>query len=137
MTLDETAIRAAFEPARSLEPTDAEVALVLSRARRAGRRRPAWRRLAPALAATAVLLAGAGYVAAPPIRAAIDSIAGTFSDWIGGDDAGAPGRALSPGEEAPPYFRDPSFAKDPRVIAEAGGYKLLVARAPGGGLEFD
>jgi hypothetical protein len=137
MIRDETAIRAAFEPARSLEPTDVEVARVLSRARRKHDRRPAWRRLAPAVALTLMLLIGAGYVAAPPIRAAIDSVTGTFSGWIGGDNGGAPGRPLSASEEAPAYLRDPHFADDPRVIAEADGYKLFVARGQDGGLVFD
>jgi hypothetical protein len=137
MLSDEMAIRAAFEPARCLEPTDAEVALVLSRARRVRGRRPVWRRLAPAIAVTVVLVLAAGYVAAPPIRAAIDNVTGTFSGWLGGDDAGAPGRPLGAGEQAPDYLRDPHFADDPRVIAEADGYKLFVARGKDGGLTFD
>lgn len=34
-------------------------------------------------------------------------------------------------------MRDLQFARDPRVIAEAGGYKLYAAREPDGGVEFD
>jgi hypothetical protein len=136
---DEQLMRAAFSPARSLEPTEAEVARVLRRVRARPRRTQARRigRLAAAVMATLVLLGVAGYAAAPPIRAAIDDATGTFADWLRGDSAQAPGRPLTHGDDAPAYFRDPSFARDPRVIAAAGGYKLYVARAPGGGLEFD
>jgi hypothetical protein len=144
---DEALMRAAFAPARDLEPTDAEVAAVLSLCgdhARAPRRAPAraWRRrgpvarrLAPIAAALVVVLLG-GYAAAPPVRAALDDIAGSFSGWLGGS-GDAPGRPLSSGESAPGYFRDPAFTSAPRVVAEAGGYRMFAARAAGGGIDFD
>jgi hypothetical protein len=138
---NESLIRAAFSPARSLEPTEAEIAEVLNRvAEGAGRpapttggaRRRLVRRRALGLAAAATFVVlGAGYAATPPLRAAIDDLAGTFSDWIGGDSSKAPGRPLGPNEQAPSYFHDPQSVTDPRVIAEADGYKLYAAREPG------
>jgi hypothetical protein len=150
--LDETLMRAAFAAARTLEPTDAEVAAVLARADPAHRKRSAapWRpglrprravhgrafarRLAP-IGAALILVFGGGYAVAEPVRAAIDDVAGTFSDWLGGDGA-APGRALDSGDMAPDYFSDPRFTQR-RVIAQAGEYKLFAARTKSGGVEFD
>jgi hypothetical protein len=134
--------REAFEPARSLEPTDAEVARVVARvvgprSRGARRRRPlAGRRLVLACVILLLLLGAGGYAAAPPIRAAIDDVAGTFGGWLGGNDAAAPGRPLGAGDQAPSYFHGPGY-RDPRVIAEAGGYKLYAVRTAGGGVDFD
>jgi hypothetical protein len=128
---NEKLLRAAFAPARALEPTETEIAEVLNRTAGGARNRfvrP--RALGLAAAATFVLLAG-GYAAAPPLRAAIDDLAGTFSDWAGGDSSEAPGRPLGPNEQAPSYFHDPRSVTDPRVIAEADGYKLYAAREPG------
>ncbi len=154
---DESITRAAFASARALEPTDAEVAAVLTRAgiephavpvaARAGacprtiaarRRRVVARRLAPITAALLVA-AGGGYAVAAPVRAAIDDVADTFGSWLGGDGGAAPGRPLDEGDVAPDYFRDPRYAKEPRVIAQAGPYKLFAARSPhgGGGVTFD
>ncbi len=144
---DEAFMRSAFASARELEPTDAEVADVLSRSgdgararhraasARSRRRQFEIRRLAPVAVALLVLLL-AGYAAAPPVRAALDDIAGSFSGWLGGD-GDPPGRPLNSGESAPDYFRDPAFTSDPRVVAEAGGYRLLAARAARGGIDFD
>ena len=138
-TLDETLIRAAFAAVRDLEPTDAEVAEVLARA--GGRRRwriklpttMAWRRIAlPAL--TVVALATSGYVAVPPLRAALDDAASTFGDYLAGDDSHAPGRPLRPGESAAHGFRPGS---EPRVIAEADAYQLQFVRAKDGMIDFD
>jgi hypothetical protein len=133
MTLDERELRAVFAPARTLEPTDAEVARVLARRPPRGRRR----RARVALAATLAVL-GASYVAVPPLRAAVDDVAATFSGWLGTPGGNVPGRPLGAHEQAPDYFRDPTLTADPRVIAEAGGYKLYAARdAYRGGVEFD
>jgi hypothetical protein len=140
---DEDLMRAAFAPARGLEPTDGEVANILSRVERAGARRgararvawPAVPRLVTVAAALVVVVLG-GYAAAPPVRAALDDVAGSFSGWLGGD-GDAPGRPLSSGESAPGYFRDPAFTSAPRVVAEAGGYRLFAARAARGGIDFD
>jgi hypothetical protein len=133
MTLDERELRAVFAPARTLEPTDAEVARVL--ARRPSR--PRRRRATLAVAATLAVLAGS-YVAVPPLRAAVDDVAATFSGWLGTPGGNVPGRPLGRRETAPDYFRDPSLNTDPRVIAEAGGYKLYAAReADGRRIDFD
>lgn len=139
---DESLMRAAFAPVRTLEPSEADIARVMARAARPARcsslvRTPnRWRRLAaPGLAALALLAAGA--YAVPATRAAIDDVAGTFAGWLRGEDAAAPGRPLGPDELAPDYFHDPRYARDPRVIAEADGYKLYAARQPDGSVEFE
>jgi hypothetical protein len=143
---DASLLRAFFAAARTLEPTDGEVAQVLSRAktvRRPARLRAAHgpnlratlRRLAPVGLAALVLLAGA-YATASPVRAALDDVTGTFAAWLSGDADTAPGRALGADEDAPDYFRDGGYG-DPRVIAEADGYKLYAARVAGGGVEFN
>jgi hypothetical protein len=143
---DETLVRAAFGPARTLEPTDAEVAHVLTRldAERDAPRlaeprrshlRVASRRVAAAGLATLAVLASA-YAAAPPVRAAVQDVAGTFADWLGRDAQSAPGRALGEGEYAPDYFHGPAYS-DQRVVAEADGYKLYAAREAGGGVHFN
>jgi hypothetical protein len=84
----------------------------------------------------ALALLASAYATATPVRAAVQDVAGTFAGWLGGDRSTAPGRALGDGEHAPAYFRDPAYS-DPRVIAEADGYKLYAARVAGGGVEFD
>src|SRR4051812_21376046 len=96
---NEDLMRAAFAPARSLEPSEADVARVLARVRTSERRpagpagRGGWRRLAaPGLAALALL--ASGLYAVPATRAAIDQAAGTFAGWVSGDSADAPGRPL-------------------------------------------
>jgi hypothetical protein len=143
---EEDLMRAAFAPARSLEPSDPEIARVLARAA-ARPWRPfdsndgiRWKRLAaPALAALALL--GAGLYAVPATRAAIEGVAedvaDAFAGYGNGNSADAPGRPLGSGEQAPDYFYDHDFAKDPRVIAEAGGYKLYAYIGPSGGINFD
>ncbi len=146
-TLPDEAVRAAFSPARDIEPTDEEVAAIVARAaeaqhpiraaaRRSRSRSVPVRRLALAGFAVASALAG-GYTAAAPVRAAIDDLTGTFSGWLGGNAAQAPGRPLKSSEDAPDYLRDPSFSTDPRVIAEAGGYKLFAARNASGDISFE
>jgi hypothetical protein len=135
----------AFAPARSAEPSDAEVAAVLTRAPAppsgVGRRVRPPRLLVPALAAIALVLAAA--YAAPPTRAAIDEavtgVVGVFDGWGSGDPASAPGRALGESEEAPGYFRIGAWSKlhEPRVIAETGGYRLYAYRESSGTIGFD
>lgn len=149
---DEMLMRAAFAPARALEPSEADVARVLARAKTSSRRTlhlptfAGWRALAAPGLAVLALLAGTAY-AVPASRAAIDdvasSVAGTFAfdKWMGGDSADAPGRELGAGEQAPDYFRNGAWSRrhvrDPRVIAEAGGYKLYAYRERSGSIGFD
>jgi hypothetical protein len=95
-----------------------------------------WRRALPA-GACAFALLGAGYAVAAPVRSAIDSVAGTFSGWLGGHSAGVPGRVLTRGDDAPAYMRDPSMEHQPRVIAANGGYELFAAHERGDVVSFD
>ena len=138
---DDTDMHTAFAVARTIEPTEAEVSAILARVRRLtqqpSRTLPHWRRryAAPAFAAF-VLLAG-GVVVVPATRAAVIDVVDTFAAWAGGHCSTAPGRPLSAGENAAAYLRDPRHSIDPRVIAEADGYKLVVAREPDGAIEFD
>lgn len=116
------------------------------RARRHGavRRRLGAPKLAlQALAALAIL--GAALYSVPSTRAAIEgageSVGGVFSGWLGGDHAQAPGRPLEAAEaEKLPqgfeYLDDPHAAKEPRVLAEAGGYKLYSYIGSSGSLSF-
>ncbi len=150
LQIDQILLRAALAPARTLEPSETEVANVLARleggtSRGAERsRREGWRRLAlPAFAALALLLAG--FYAVPGTRAAIEdaanNVAGSFSSWLGGDSANAPGVPLKAHQEAPAYFHEGSWSRqhvhDPRVIAAAGGYKLFAYIERSGALGFD
>lgn len=146
---DEALFRAAFAPVREIEPDENVVARVVAQV---GRRKASPRfALAPARprralqALAALALLGATLYSVPPTRAAIEgageSVGGVFSDWLGGDHAEAPGRALQAYEaERLPggfeYLLDPNDAKDPRVIAEAGGYELYSYISPSGSLSF-
>jgi hypothetical protein len=82
----------------------------------------------------------------PATRAAIEgageSVGDVFSGWLGGNAAEAPGRPLrsdepAPAEPPPTYLYNHQFAKEPRVIAEADGYKLYSYIGSSGGLNFD
>jgi hypothetical protein len=98
---------------------------------------------APTLAALALISAGAWAV--PDTRAAIENAAGgvatVFDGWRGGDPASAPGRPIRTGEAAPAYFDAGSWSRrhvrEPRVIAEAGGYELYAYRERNGSIGFD
>jgi hypothetical protein len=149
--IDEGLLQAAFSPARALEPSEAEVARVIARLepetpRDVGRprRRAGWRRIGPpAIAALALLFAG--LYAIPVTRAAFEDaaggVAGSFSGWLGGDSAEAPGVPLKAHQEAPFYFHAGAWSwrhvHQPRVIAAAGGYKLFAYIENGGDLGFD
>jgi hypothetical protein len=151
LQIDESLLRAALAPARSLEPSEAEVARVLVRLesgtpRGASRSQweAGWRRLAlPTIAALTLLFAG--FYAVPGTRAAIEnaagSVAGSFSGWLGGDSAKAPGVPLKADQEAPSYFHEGAWSRryvhEPRVIAAAGGYKLFAYINGNGALSFD
>jgi hypothetical protein len=107
--MNESLLRTALAPARELEPTDAEV----QRALRPRRRRRAHVFLA---ALTATIVIGGTAYAIGPVRGAL----GTFAPWID-NDAPPPGQAV---DHAPGW---PNVTS-PRVIAEAGGVRLIVAR---------
>jgi hypothetical protein len=147
---DEALARAAFAPVRDIEPDEDLVARVVARV---GRRKKASPRfaLAPARprlalqALAALALLGAALYSVPPTRAAIEgageSVGGVFSGWLGGDSAEAPGKPLEAAEaERLPqgfeYLEDPHDAKEPGVIAEAGGYELYSYIGSSGSLNF-
>jgi hypothetical protein len=110
--------------------------------RRPGAARP--RRGAPRLALqalAALVLLGAALYSVPPTRAAIEgtgeSVGGVFSGWLGGDSAEAPGKPLDASEKLPEYMEYLHDSKEPRVLAEAGGYKLYSYIGSSGSLNFE
>jgi hypothetical protein len=123
MTTDpwDRALRAALAPARELEPTEDELRLALAAA---GGHAPRRRRRAPklAIAAGAAVVLATGTYAVPPTRAAIDDVYSAISGWAGGDEGGAPGRPLAPGDDAPAWVRDSGGEK--RLVAENGDKRL-------------
>jgi hypothetical protein len=143
---DEALARAAFAPVRDIEPDEDLVARVVAQV---GRRKKASPRfaLAPvrprlalqALAALALL--GAALYSVPPTRAAIEgageSVGGVFSGWLGGNSAEAPGKPLEAGEKLLEYQEYLHDTKEPRVVAEAGRYKLYSYIGASGGLGFE
>jgi hypothetical protein len=146
---DDDLLRAAFAPARTLEPSPAEVARVIARgaAPRRPRRFPtsAHRGRFAATALATLLVLCAGVYAVPATRAAIESAVGSvadaFSGYQRGDTEDAPGRPLVRRDRAPEYFGDRylgrPLARQPRVLAAAGGYRLFAYRSPSGSLGFD
>jgi hypothetical protein len=147
---DDIMMRALLAPARALEPSEEEIANVLARVRPTSRRSGGSRRASglprtPAVALAALFLVAAAIWSVPVTRAALEeageSVGGAFSGWLGGDSADAPGRPLrsdepAPVEPTPSFLYDQHFAKEPRVIAEAGGYKLYSYVGSSGGLNF-
>lgn len=145
---DEALARAAFAPVRDIEPDEDLVARVVAQV---GRRKKASPRfaLAPARprfalqALAALALLGVALYSVPATRAAIEgageSVGGVFSGWLGGDSAEAPGRPLEAGEKEklPEYMEYLHDSKEPRVLAEAGGYKLYSYIGSSGGLNFE
>jgi hypothetical protein len=147
---DDALARAAFAPVRDIEPYEDLVARVVAQVSRRKKAFPRFvlaharpRFALQALAALALL--GAVLYSVPATRAAIEgaseSVGGAFSGWLGGDTADAPGRPLrrdepAPAEPTPSYLYDHQSAKEPRVIAEAGGYKLYSYIGSAGGLNF-
>jgi hypothetical protein len=89
----------------------------------------------------ALVLLGAALYSVPPTRAAMEgageSVGGVFSGWLGGDHAEAPGKPLEAGEKLPEYQEYLHDTKEPRVIAEAGRYKLYSYIGSAGGLNFE
>jgi hypothetical protein len=143
---DEALARAAFAPVRDIEPDEDLVARVVARASRRKKASPRFAlapaRPRPALQALAALaLLGAALYSVPVTRAAIEgtgeSVGGVFSGWLGGDSAEAPGKPLEAGEKLPEYQEYLHDTKEPRVIAEAGGYKLYSYIGTSGSLGFE
>lgn len=147
---DEAFARAAFAPVRDIEPDEDLVARVVARASRRKKASPRFA-LAPARprlalqALAALALLGVALYSVPVTRAAIEgtgkSVGGVFSGWLGGESAEAPGKPLEAAEaERLPqgfeYLEDPHDAKEPRVIAEAGGYELYSYIGSSGSLNF-
>jgi hypothetical protein len=89
----------------------------------------------------ALVLLGAALYSVPSTRAAMEgageSVGGVFSGWLGGDHAEAPGKPLEAGEKLPEYQEYLHDTKEPRVIAEAGRYKLYSYIGSAGGLNFE
>lgn len=110
--------------------------------RRPGAARGRWGAPRFALQALAALvLLGAALYSVPPTRAAIEgageSVSGAFSGWLGGDSTEAPGKPLEAGEKLPEYMEFLHASKEPRVLAEAGRYKLYSYISPSGSLGFE
>ncbi|HET7054295.1 MAG TPA: hypothetical protein VFI09_10320 [Solirubrobacterales bacterium] len=143
---DEALARAAFAPVRDIEPEEDLVERVVAQV---GRSKKATRRfaLAPARprlalqALAALVLLGAALYSVPVTRAAIEgtgeSVGGVFSGWLGGDSAEAPGKPLGASEKLPEYMEYLHDSKEPRVLAEAGRYKLYSYIGSAGGLNFE
>jgi hypothetical protein len=143
---DEAFFRAAFAPVRDIEPDEDVLAGVVARAGRGNKASP---RLVLVLvrprlalqALAALVLLGAALYSVPPTRAAIEgageSVGGVFSGWLGGDHAEAPGKPLEASERLPEYMEYLHDSKEPRVLAEAGRYKLYSYIGSAGGLNFE
>ncbi|HEV7400839.1 MAG TPA: hypothetical protein VGN84_11305 [Solirubrobacterales bacterium] len=143
---DEAFAGAAFAPVRDIEPDEALVARVVARTSRRKKASPRFA-LAPARprfalqALAALALLGAALYSVPVTRAAIEgtgeSVGGVFSGWLGGDSAEAPGKPLEAGEKLLEYQEYLHDTKEPRVVAEAGRYKLYSYIGVSGGLGFE
>ncbi len=143
---DEALARAAFAPVRDLEPDEDLVARVVAQVGRGKKASPRFA-LAPARprlalqALAALALLGVALYSVPATRAAIEgtgaSVGGVFSGWLGGDSAEAPGKPLEAGEKLPEYMEYLHDSKEPRVIAEAGRYKLYSYIGSSGSLNFE
>ncbi|HMJ32931.1 MAG TPA: hypothetical protein VK501_03355 [Baekduia sp.] len=79
-----------------------------------------------ALSLGAIAAVAGGTYAVPVTRAAVDDVYGTLSSWISGDEAAAPGRPVSAGEDVPSWVSAEDGEK--RVLAQAGGEKLVAIR---------
>jgi hypothetical protein len=142
---DEAFFSVAFAPVRDIEPDDDVLASVVARAGRGKKASrlvlvPVRPRLALQALAALVLL-GAALYSVPSTRAAIEgageSVGGVFSGWLGGDHAEAPGKPLEASEKLPEYMEFLHDSKEPRVLAEAGRYKLYSYIGSAGGLNFE
>jgi hypothetical protein len=122
-SLDDRA-RVVFAWARRLEPTEREVAEVLSRLGRS-RVRPV-RALTVAFASL-VLLFG-GIVAVPAGRAGVGDALGVLASFF--DGGATPGRSIAAGEQ--PRWLEDVAAGSARILAQSGGERLYAYRTPSG-----
>jgi hypothetical protein len=114
---------------REIEPAPDELEHVLKLHRRA-RSRPSKRPRRRLMAALIAAVALVGVCATPPTRAALDDIYTSFAPWLrDGDDARAPGRALTVERQIPGWLRQQPGQK--RELADVGGVKLIASRGPG------
>jgi|GEM_PF-5920051 len=122
------AIRLALAPCRDLEATDEQVRRALEAAAPPPRRP----RRRAALGVLLALVVVGGAAAVPATRAGVDSVYDSIAAWVGGDDAPAPGRPLTPADEVPGWLRH--WGGERRVLAEAGGAKMIAVRERDGRL---
>lgn len=121
------ALRSAFDHARELEPTDAEVQRVLALDAQRDTRRDRRPSLKVAATACATLLLASGAYAVPPTRAALHDVYSAMTGWVtGADDQTAPGRPLEAGDDAPAWVRETGGEK--RLVAQNGAAKLYAVR---------
>lgn len=115
-----------FATAHDFVPTDDEVAAVLQRHQRRHAARARLQRSLLVLLAGMVVACGSAY-AIPPVRAAVDDVAGQVSSWLTPDTPTAP--------QAPEWVSE----NGGRLIAEADGVGLYVTRRdlPGGRTMLD
>lgn len=120
--------RLAFEEARAIEPTDAEIRAVVRRAHGEPTRRRRGRRLIVAVAATLTLVAGTAF-AVPQSRDAILNGFGAFKDFFtGGEPPGTPAPAGE--KEGQLNWFGGSDIVTGSVIAQAGLVRLIAYREP-------
>lgn len=129
---DEEAIRNSFEAARSLIPSDADVDAVLARLSSAG---PS-RRYGTSSGVAVVVALVIGVVAVPPVRAAAEDLASSFSGYFSGEDnAAAPGRPVQASDTPPPWL-EADGRSGQRILASNGSHELYVVEQPSGAFGF-
>jgi hypothetical protein len=118
------------ERIKLLDDLGAELARVTAAAERSSRkphfRAGARARTLPIALAMTAALGGTAY-AVPATRTALDGITGPLAAWVSGDDDSAPGRALTPGDDAPGWLSQ-TGSDGVRLIAEAEGVGLYVEK---------
>lgn len=130
--VDDKMLQDAFESARGLTPTDADVANVLRRSRESGSRVRSRRGVTVVLAS--LMLGSTAAYAVPVTRDAIDDAFSTFAGYLSGEESPeSPGRAVSADDDAPDWIQGGSGR---RLIAENGGYRLYAVHESGGNIGF-
>lgn len=126
---DDSQIRRALAPERSIESRAADAALVVARLN--AKRHPRAKVVVVGFA-VAVALA-----AAPPVQAVVGGLASEFGSYFAnaGDSAGAPGRPAAPSDSPPPWLSADGRSGQ-RLLAESHGHALYVVREPSGSFGF-